>query len=505
MRKKRLIKNILFTFMYQIIAIITGFIVPKAIIQSYGSSVNGLINSITQFLAYIYIAEGGVGVVVKYLLYKPIAENNKSEIEKILKSAQKFLRHVVYIYIAYVVILCIIYPKIVANSFDKYFTLSLLLIIAVSRFSEYFMSMEYNIYLQANQQNYIVSIFNSVTVIANTVITIICIKLNCQITTIKIINTLVYMTRSICYKIYVKRKYRINLSKNIEKYAIKQKKDSFVQQIAYIIDSNLDAVLITYFLGTTEVSVYTIYMLVFKGLNNLVNAIMGGVDATFGDMFAKGEYNNANKKFTVYQFMYFFIITILYNLCFLLIIPFVSVYTKGITDANYYRPIFGAIITISEFIYSIKLPYEALIKSIGHFKKLKELSCIEVTINAVISVTCVMKFGLVGVAIGTLIAMIFKLVTVVYYFSKNILKRSLKIDAKFLMLILVQSLTIILIGSRIVNNNIEKYFEWIMTAIKLGIISITIEIIINLIFNKKLMLDIIKKGISIIKTKKQKE
>ena len=54
MRGKKLIKNIAFTLIYQTIAIVVGFIIPKAIIHNYGSDVNGLINSIAQFLAYIF-------------------------------------------------------------------------------------------------------------------------------------------------------------------------------------------------------------------------------------------------------------------------------------------------------------------------------------------------------------------------------------------------------------------------------------------------------------------
>ena len=218
MRGKKLLKNISFTLIYQIIAIISGFIVPKAIISHYGSSVNGLISSIAQFLAYIYIVEGGVSAIIKYLLYKPIAENNKNEIEKILKSTQNFFKHILYIYIIYVGILCVIYPKIVANNFETYFTISLIIIIAISRFSEYFMAMEYNLYLQANQQNYIIAIANSITITLNTIITVILIKLNCSIITIKIANTITYIIRAVSYKIYVKNKYKINLSKKIEEY-----------------------------------------------------------------------------------------------------------------------------------------------------------------------------------------------------------------------------------------------------------------------------------------------
>ena len=494
MRGKKLLKNITFTLLYQIIAIASGFIIPKAIISHYGSSVNGLISSIAQFLAYIYIVEGGVSAIIKYLLYKPIAENNKNEIEKILKSAQKFLRHILYIYIAYVAILCIVYPQIVAESFDKHFTIILLIIIAISRFSEYFMAMEYNLFIQSNQESYVLATINSITVILNTIITILLIKLSCSIITVKIANTLVFIQRALTYKIYVKNKYKINLSKKIEKYEIKQKRDAFAHQIAYIIDTNIDVVLITCVLGTTEVSVYTVYMLVIKGLKNIVSAITGGVDATFGDMFAKKEYENANRKFTIYQFMYFNIISILYNLCLLLIVPFIQVYTNGITDANYYRPVFAIIITLSEFVAAVKLPYDTLISSIGHFKQTKKFAYTQAIVNVILSLVLISKFGIIGVAIGTLVAVIYKTCVDIYYFSKNIIKRSLNIDLKFLALIFMQSIIIILFGKIMTNYYlVTGYFSWVVLAIKLGIMTAIIQIGTSFIFYKDLILNVIGK------------
>ena len=494
MRENKLLKNISFTFLYQIIAIVSGFIIPKAIMQNYGSNVNGLVSSITQFLAYIYLAEGGISVVIKYLLYKPIAKRDKNEIERILKSSQKFLRHILYIYMVYVGILCIIYPQIVAENFDKHFTIVLLIIIAISRYSEYFMAMEYNLFIQSNQEGYLLAIINSITVILNTIITILLIKLKCSIMTIKIANAIIFIVRAKTYKIYVRKKYKINLSKKIEKYEIKQKRDAFAHQIAYIIDTNIDVVLITCVLGTAEVSVYTVYMLVIKGIKNIVSAIIGGVDATFGDMFAKKEYENVNKKFTIYQFFYFNIISILYNLCLVLIIPFIQIYTKGITDANYYRPVFAMIITVSDFIAAIKLPYDTLISSIGHFKQTKKFAYTQAIINVVLSVILVIKFGIVGVAIGTLVAVIYKTCMDIYYFSKKILKRDIKVDLKFLVLIFMQSIIIILLGKIITKySSVTGYFSWLILAIKLGIITVIIQICTSFALYKDLMQKIIEK------------
>ena len=57
MRSKKAIKNIIVSLFQQIVTIICGLILPRAIIGTYGSNVNGLISSITQFLGYITLLE----------------------------------------------------------------------------------------------------------------------------------------------------------------------------------------------------------------------------------------------------------------------------------------------------------------------------------------------------------------------------------------------------------------------------------------------------------------
>ena len=110
MRSKKAIYNVVSSLALQFVIILYGFIVPKIIITNFGSDVNGLVSSITQFLAYITLLESGFGPVVKSVLYKPIAEKNKLEIENILKTAENFFRKIAFIFILYIILLCIVYP-----------------------------------------------------------------------------------------------------------------------------------------------------------------------------------------------------------------------------------------------------------------------------------------------------------------------------------------------------------------------------------------------------------
>lgn len=499
MRSKKAIKNIISSLLQQIITIICGLILPRAIIGTYGSNVNGLISSITQFLAYITLLEAGIGPVIKSVLYKPIANKDKNQIEKILKAAQKFFNVIAYIFIAYLLVLCFVYPTLVNKEFSTGYTVSLILIISISTFAEYFLGMVYRLYLQANQKTYITANIQSITTILNTVLCVVLIKLGASIQVVKLASAFVFVLRPILQNIYVRKKYDINLKNVKEKYELKQKWDGLAQHIASVIHDNTDITLLTIFTNTAEVSVYSVYLFVVKGVKNLVQALTGGIDASFGDMYARNEQENLNKNFRLYELFYFSIITIVFTCTLCLILPFVQVYTKGITDANYYRPMFAYLIVAAEYMWAIRLPYSSMTLSAGHFKETQKGAWVEAITNIVISLMLVIKFGIVGVAIGTLVAMFIRTIEFMYHTAKYILKRK-QIEAyKHLLITIVETIIVFLIVNCIIGGTVfTNYIMWIKYAIIAVIIATVVTIGINCILYRKEtvgIIDIIKRNL----------
>ena len=197
MRSKKTFYNISSNLLLQIIIIIYGFVVPKIIIVHFGSSVNGLVSSIAQFLGYIALLESGFGPVVKSVLYKPIAKKNKQEITNILSASEKFFRVISRVFIVYIILLGVLYPLLINNEFDFVFTCSLIIIISISSLTEYYFGMTYNLYLQAEQKNYIASSIQCVLYIINILLVLLLVKLNSSIHVIKLITGLVFIIRPI--------------------------------------------------------------------------------------------------------------------------------------------------------------------------------------------------------------------------------------------------------------------------------------------------------------------
>ena len=92
MNKKLTIINITSSVILQILSIISGFILPKIILTTFGSEVNGLVSSLNQFLGYISLLEGGVTGVISACLYEPIVKHDQQKLSQVIKTADDFFK-----------------------------------------------------------------------------------------------------------------------------------------------------------------------------------------------------------------------------------------------------------------------------------------------------------------------------------------------------------------------------------------------------------------------------
>ena len=485
MRSRKAIYNITTNLILQVIIILYGFVVPKIIITKYGSNVNGLVSSITQFLAYITLLESGFGPVIKSVLYKPIARNDNETIGKILKTAEKFFRRVSYVFILYIIILCFLYPLLVNNNFDNLYTISLIIIISISIFFEYYFGMTYRLFLQAEQKTYVISIIQIITYILSIIFIVVLARFNVSIQIIKLVSGIIFVLRPILQNVYVKRKYNIKFDKKDDNYKLQQKWDGLAQHIASVIHNNTDITVLTIFSTLSEVSVYSVYYLVVKGIKSIIQAFTSGMGATFGDMIAKNENINLNTKFQMYEVVYFTICTIVFTCTMILIVPFISVYTKNITDANYIREVFGYLIVISEYVWAIRLPYVLITYAAGHFKETRIGAWVEAIVNIIISVILVNKYGIVGICIGTIIAMTIRTIEFIYHTNKYILTRNIMFSIKKIIFIIGESVICILLSKTIFLVDNTSYINWILNAFIIFITCSLVTFLINYFVYKK--------------------
>lgn len=484
MRKKKLAKNTVSSLLLQLTTIICGMILPRFIISGYGSEVNGLVNSIAQFLQIIAFLELGVGAVVQASLYKPLAERNIAQISTIVASASSFYRKLARILLVYVIALSIAFPFLSHQQADPFFSISLILAISISSFAQYYFGIVNGLLLSADQMGYVSHISQTITIILNTIACIVLIQLGASIQMVKLISSIIYLGRPLFLQFYVDRRYKIDRKIKYEGEPIKQKWNGVAQHVSAVVLNGTDNIVLTTFATLSDVSIYSVYHMVVYGLNQLFMSLTGGVQSLIGEMWAKREYKNLCSFFATFEWLVHMGATFVYTCTGILILPFVAVYTSGVRDSCYIQPLFAALITCANAINCLRLPYNIMISAAGHFKQTEKKFIAAALINLVSSIIMVKKLGLVGVAIGSLIAMGYQTVWMAYYNAQELLKQPFRYFIKHLFVDICVALLSIWL-TKWVPIESSSYFTWIIGAIKVAFVCGFVTIAVNSLFYRK--------------------
>lgn len=477
-RKKKLLLNTCTGILKQIITVICGFILPRYFLLYYGSSVNGLISSINNFLSFITLLDLGVGAVVQANLYKPLAEKDNDQISRIVKSSERFFRRLAYVFLVYIAVLCFIFPSMV--KFGAWYTISLLIIISVSTLAQYLFGMTYQLLLNADQKSYVQLTMQIGTIVLNTIFAILLMRAGASIHAVKLMTAVVFILRPLGQMFYVHKHYQINRKIEVVGEPIKQKWNGFSQHFAAVVCQNIDVAVLTLFSTLETVSIYSVYYNVTNGVEQIIMTAATGLESLFGNMIAKGEKEKLLETFCAVEWITHFGVTLVFTIAAITIVPFISVYTRGVTDANYIVPLFGILLVTAYGTQCLRVPYFRIIKAAGHFKETQNGAYISAGLNIVITIALVFKFGLIGAAIGTLVAMVYHTCYFVWYLQKNILERSVKYFIGFLL-----TDVIVAVASCILTRGFglysETYVAWLILALKVSGIVLLVSIIVHLI------------------------
>ena len=490
--------------LYQLVTVICGFILPRFMLKAFGSEVNGAVTSIAQFLGYISLLEAGVGGVTRAALYKPLAEGDKVKINGIVNATQSFFRKMAFIFVVYATVLTCSFKYISNTALDWAFIAGLVLVLSISTFSQYYFGMTYSVLLQADQSNYISNTLSIVTVILNTIISIVLIKLGCGVHIVKLASVTVYFIRPLFLNIVARRKFEIKKDIAPDNTAIKQRWNGFGHHIAFYIHNNVDVMVITILLGLKYSSVYAVYSMILIGIKNIVNSLSGGSEAAFGDMIAKNEKSILKNRFAMIETLTSVSVVTLFTTAGILIFDFIRIYTSGINDVNYIIVPFGILFAISEGLHCIKQNYHSIVLAAGHYKQTQIGAFIEAGINVVLSIALSFFIGISGIVAATIISTLYRLIEYVIYLRKNILERSIKDFIVRFSVNCMSSLSAVLICLILPFSNSENYIAWFFKAIFVFSIVAATVFIWNIIFYRKTLFEIVRKIIKMFFKKIEK-
>lgn len=493
-------KNLFFGILAQVLTLGLGIVLPKLYITSYGSEVNGLLSSIKQVFVYVALLEVGVGTATLQALYAPIATNNKKKICEILAATDHYYKRTGFFYALAIIVLAVIYPLVVSSDIPPGAIAFVIIFQGAAGVIKYFFQGKLSILLRVDGKNYVNTNALTLTTVFSDVVRITLMLLGFNVIAVQAGYFVVNLIQMIVIVRYVKKHYDwLDLHVTPDYHAIAQKNSALIHQVSGLVFNNTDILLLTFVCGFNTVSVYAIYAIFFSIVGSFVDTICGSIEFRMGQIFNTNieRFKQMQETFETYYLAFSFA---LFTVTVILINPFLSIYAEGITDIGYidkYLPFL--FLGVSVLTYARRSSSQ-IINFAGHFKQTRWRSILETCINITVSLICVFKFGIYGVLLGTIAALLYRTNDFIIYANVKILhRRPHKTYRRWIVNLLLMVGCIILSG--FINPESGSYIEWFLTAAPLTIVVLLIFVIVDSAFDYREFLKIKATFIGVIRNK----
>ena len=445
-RSEKSIKNASVALIYYVIISVFAFVMKMALTRFIGIEYAGLNSLLTNIIGVLNIAELGLEVAVGYSLYKPLFDKDYKKINEILclfKYLYRFISLFIMIIGTFIIIFIDKFTVTEIPISEVRICLGLYLFATVLSYLITFL----NVLPSADQKNYIIVRIQNNGKLIKYILQIIsiCVFRNFYIwlliEILSSIGTYVYANIKIRsqYKWYSKPedgKLKVLLKKY--KDIVKSTKDLAFHKLGSLFVYQTDVILISYFGNLTESGIYSNYILIYTLLTGIVEQVFNGITASIGNLIVE---KSDKETFDVWKEIYVTMtfVTILFGfLFFKLASPFISLffgadYTLGSII------VFG--IVLNTMFRIIKNPIDKFKEAYGIFWDIYA-PIIESIINLVFSIILAIKWGMLGVILGTVISnivitMCWKPYVIFKYGFKEKFKKYLYINFKYLFIGLI--------------------------------------------------------------------
>ncbi len=508
-RDKKSLLNFSTSILYKVATMAIGIILPKLFITTYGSEINGLQSSVTQIFTYIALLEAGVGTATLQSLFKPIAEKDYNKANEYLSATTKYYNKIGCIYFAILFLMATVYPLVVEVEGVSYWTVFGFIVMsgALSGINFFYLA-KLKLLISAVGDVYVVSVLTLLIYISSSICKIVLIMMNANIVIVQGMFLTINILFTVIYYIIAKKKYSwLNFKATPDFSCVEQKNSVMVHKISGLIFQNVDILLLTFLCDLKIVSIYTMYKLVV----NMITTVI----ATFGESFnfVLGQTFNTEKAedkpnyckiIDTFNVFYSGVAFALFSVLFLLILPFMRLYTAGM-DINYIIPALPYFYLVIEFL---TVGREAMLRTIevaGHFRKTQWKAVAEAAINLVSSIIAIIICknyfgeigGLYGALIGTIFSMIYRSVDINLYANRKILKRK---STKTFKIMLVNSLLFVgvIIFNKFSNIQADNYIQFFIIGAILSVSILIVFMLVQLVINPqeaKILASYVKKRI----------
>lgn len=501
-RQKQSLINLILALISQVAVVIAGLFLPFAIIRTYGSETNGLVISLQQIITYFTLVEGGLLGATIFALYKPLAQEDRPEVNRILSASRRFYLRVGIYYCFLLLIGMASYPFLIAQTaFSTMEIMALVLLIGVNGATQLWVIGKYKALLIASQYSGIVSILNSGSTVLYSAILIFLAHFQIYVIYAFAAASIAYALRAIAFYIAVKKIHpQINYNADYKGYKLPQKNDVLLQQLLTMLVLNSSVLILTFAKSPmAAISIFAVYNLVLVSLNMIMDSINFSITAGFGNLIASGDMGKLKKTYKEFEVMFQMLWTWMFSCLAVLYLPFIRVYTLRVTDAQYVLPNVCLLFTLIGAIWAIRNQQLTIITAAGKFREIRNGNIIEALLTVIFSIIGFKLFGLVGILASRLLVTVCRAFDFILYSNKYILKMPREFTFGQIGISAINVILFYGIASLAIRSYPDTFLSWTMEAVLCAIVSTVFTLFFRLTFDYRTTILVLKRFRDIVK------
>ena len=500
MRTKNTMKTFAYGIFFTSIIAVLGLVKTKVLLTYLGSEYVGVYQLFTQIYIYLSLVDGGIGASVAYKLYKPIQDNDEKQINKIISAAKHYFKIVGLIVIIIGIMLSFgIMFFIKDTTISAWYIKICFILFVISGASSYFVSSHAILY-EAEQKLYKSSNLNHTLSICESLVAIIISFLGGKLLTILTIFLILSILKNIIlYRNSHKDHKYLKETKEKDFSFQKDANNLIIHKINTLIFENASVIIISKFIGLTQVFIFTCYNQIITMLTQMIQRLNSALLPSVGNLLITDRDKSRNIFYELNSLL-FYIGNILFVPLFYMLTPFIKIFYGGeYIVSNIVSLFFVSIL----YINIIKISLESYVKAAGEFKSIKNCAIYQSIINIILSLLLVSKYGIGGVLCATIAA--FLTGTFINYprviYKKVINDKTFNYYKKFIKYILglIINLVLCYFINKLLNNN--NILQWLLNGTLIFIINYVLTTIYfiltkEMLFGKRittLLKNIIKK------------
>lgn len=487
MRSKNALRNLIVSLLYEGILIAFGLVVPRLIIETYGSEVNGLTSTITHILSILNLLQAGAVGASIFQMFKPVAEKDYVQVSRVIDASKRYFRKIGLIFLLLVLAITPFVSMGVKSEIALWEKALAFIILGLNGSFYFFFTSWFDILFSSHQKRFVMSAVGIAERLFYYALVFVVIFAKLHFVWLYVATLLGSVLRILTlYAIYRKEFKPLLVPVAHDKgFKIQNKGYLLCNQIATQAVDGLPTVMITYLAGLSSASVYAVYNLVQNMIKLVVRTMQLSISEVFGNLTASESEERVSTVYNLMECAFFILAAILCSCAAFLFVPFIYLYTDGNSlDVNYLYPVLAVLIVAYDVFYCMYMPAYTLTNVYGLFKEtyLQSVICAAVSALAAFGLGCVYWPLVLAGPVLYYVCMLVCRVTVakrrIAWLRLGPLVRRMAVVV--LMVAAATALSMLINGA----GHMETWLMWLVQAVCCGVVTLLILGVYVLLFEK---------------------